>query len=59
VAPFIDRGTAITVNVENVAVLGDRMALRHMIVILVSNADRHGGDDIMVAAFHDGDEAVI
>lgn len=35
------------------------MALRHMLVNLLSNADRHGGDDIVVTTFRDEDEAVV
>ena len=59
VAPFVDRGAVVTVDADNVAVRGDRMALRHILVNLLSNAARHGGDHIVVTTFRDEDEAVV
>ncbi len=59
VAPFRDRGVDISVDSNDVSVMADRMALRHILVNLLSNAHQHGGDSIMVELFADGDDAVI
>lgn len=59
VAPFVDRGMFVTVDADNVAVRGDRTALRHILVNLLSNAARHGGDHTVVTTFQDEDEVVV
>ena len=47
---FAMRGIAVGVRVPDVIVTADRMGLRHLILNLVSNAARHGGDEISVEA---------
>jgi len=59
VAPFVDQGTAVTIDADNVVARGDRAALRQILVNLLSNAARHGGGDFVVAAFRDEGEAVV
>ena len=59
VAPFTARGISIDTDITEVSVRADPNALRHLLVNLVSNAVRHGGDSIVVSAIPSGDQAVI
>ena len=47
---FAMRGIPVTVRVPDVVVRADRMGMRQLVLNLVSNAARHGGDEIAVEA---------
>ena len=47
---FALRGIPVGVRVADVIVRADRMGLRQLILNLISNAARHGGDEISVEA---------
>jgi signal transduction histidine kinase len=49
-AVFAMRDIPVTVRVPDVIVRADRMGLRQLVLNLVSNAARHGGDEISVEA---------
>jgi signal transduction histidine kinase len=47
---FALRGIVVNVRVPDVVVRADRIGLRQLVLNLVSNAARHGGDEILVEA---------
>jgi two-component system OmpR family sensor kinase len=47
---FAMRGVPVSVRVPDVTIRADRSGLRHLILNLISNAVRHGGDEISVEA---------
>jgi signal transduction histidine kinase len=59
VRPFRRRGISVEVDDIAIAVLADRMRLGQVLRNLVSNAAKHGGEEIAVTAYSRGDSAVI
>jgi len=59
VRPFRRQGISVEVDDISISVLADRMRLRQLLRNLVSNAAKHGGDEIAVTAYSRGDTAVI
>jgi signal transduction histidine kinase len=59
VRPFRRRGISVEVDDIAIAVLADRMRLGQVLRNLVSNAAKHGGEEIAVTAYSRGDRAVI
>lgn len=51
VRPFRRRGISVEVDDISISVLADRMRLRQLLRNLVSNAAKHGGDEIAVTAY--------
>jgi signal transduction histidine kinase len=49
--PFSRRGISVEVDDIAITVLADRMRLRQLLRNLVSNAAKHGGDDVAVTAY--------
>jgi signal transduction histidine kinase len=59
VRPFRRRGISVEVDDIAIAVLADRMRLGQVLRNLVSNAAKHGGEEIAVTAYSRGQSAVI
>jgi two-component system OmpR family sensor kinase len=59
VRPFRRRGISVEVDDIAIAVLADRMRLGQILRNLVSNAAKHGGEEIAVTAYSRGQSAVI
>ena len=59
VRPFRRRGISVEVDDIAIAVLADRMRLGQVLRNLVSNAAKHGGEEIAVTAYSRGGRAVI
>jgi len=57
--PFRRRGVSVEVDDMSIAVLADRMRLSQILRNLVSNAAKHGGNEIAVTAYSREDTAVI
>lgn len=59
VRPFRRRGVSVEVDDISIVVLADRMRLSQILRNLVSNAAKHGGNEIAVTAYTRDDTAVI
>jgi signal transduction histidine kinase len=59
VRPFRRQGISVEVDDISISVLADRMRLRQLLRNLVSNAAKHGGEEIAVTAYSRGDTGVI
>lgn len=57
--PFRRRGISVEVDDIAITVLADRMRLRQLLRNLVSNAAKHGGDEIALTAYNRGELGVI
>ena len=56
---FKMRDVTIEMSLQDAVVHADPRGMRQMLMNLVSNADRHGGDEITINAFVEGDMAAI